>query len=77
MYNRRYDKSFVMLKQELGGFSLGQQSAWGSCVMELKNGKGRLTFSVQGLKKLTDGRRYDAFVIGGKGDKMKVNVLPP
>ena len=34
MYNRRYDKSFVMLKQELGGFSLGQQSAWGSCVME-------------------------------------------
>lgn len=71
MYNRRYDKSFVMLKQELGGFSLGQQSAWGSCVMELKNGKGRLTFSVQGLKKLTDGRRYDAFVIGGKGDKMK------
>ncbi len=71
MYNRRYDKSFVMLKQELGGFSLGQQSAWGSCVMELKNGKGRFTFSVQGLKKLTDGRRYDAFVIGGKGDEIK------
>ena len=39
MYNRRYDKSFVMLKQELGGFSIGQQSAWGSCIMELKNKK--------------------------------------
>ncbi len=39
MYNRRYDKAFIMLKQELGGFSLGQQSAWGSCVMELKNNR--------------------------------------
>ncbi len=71
MYNRRYDKAFIMLKQELGGFSLGQQSAWGSCVMELKNKTGRFTFSVQGLKKLTDGRRYEAFLIGGKGTAMK------
>lgn len=71
MYNRRYDKAFVMLKQELGGFSLGQQSAWGSCIMELKNKKGKLIFSVQGLKKLTDGRRYEAFVIGGKGNAMR------
>lgn len=71
MYNRRYDKAFVMLKQELGGFSIGQQSAWGSCIMELKNKKGRLTFSVQGLKKLTDGRRYEAFAIAGKGNAMR------
>ena len=71
MYNRRYDKAFIMLKQELGGFSLGQQSAWGSCVMELKNKIGRLTFSVQGLKRLTDGRRYEAFIIGGKGNAMR------
>ena len=71
MYNRRYDKAFVMLKQELGGFSIGQQSAWGSCIMELKNKKGRLTFSVQGLKKLTDGRRYEAFVVAGKGNAMR------
>lgn len=71
MYNRRYDKAFVMLKQELGGFSLGQQSAWGSCIMELKNKKGRLLFSVQGLKKLTDGRRYEVFIIAGKGNAMR------
>ncbi|NDO46161.1 hypothetical protein [Clostridium sp. MD294] len=71
MYNRRYDKAFVMLKQELGGFSLGQHSAWGSCIMELKNKKGRLIFSVQGLKKLVDGRRYEAFIIAGKGNAMR------
>lgn len=71
MYNRRYDKVFIMLKQELGGFSLGQQSAWGSCIMELKNKKGKLSISVQGLKKLTDGRRYEAFVIGGKGSAIR------
>ena len=49
MYNRRYDKVFIMLRQELNGFSMGQQPAWGSCIMALKNKKGKLFVTVQGL----------------------------
>lgn len=45
MYQRRYDKVYLMLKQETTGYS----TAWGSCVMEIKNGKGTLQISVQGL----------------------------
>lgn len=45
MYQRRYDKVYLMLKQETTGYS----TAWGSCVMEIKNGQGTLQISVQGL----------------------------
>ncbi len=71
MYNRRYDKVFIMLRQELNGFSMGQQPAWGSCIMELKNKKGKLFVTVQGLKKLADDRNYEFFVIGGMGTAMR------
>ena len=71
MYNRRYDKVFIMLRQELNGFSMGQQPAWGSCIMELKNKKGKLFVTVQGLKKLADDRTYEFFVIGGMGTAMR------
>lgn len=66
MYNRRYDKVFVMLRQETNGFASGHRPAWGSCVMEIKNGKGRITATVQGIKKLTDNRYYALFVVAGK-----------
>ncbi len=45
MYQRRYDKVYLMFKQETTGYS----SAWGSCIMEIKNGKATLQISVQGL----------------------------
>ena len=60
-----------MLRQELNGFSMGQQPAWGSCIMELKNKKGKLFVTVQGLKKLADDRTYEFFVIGGMGTAMR------
>jgi hypothetical protein len=69
MYNRRYDKHFVMMRQEVSGFSMGQRPAWGSCIMEIKNNKGRITATIQGLKKLNDNREYTLYVIGGKGGK--------
>ncbi|MBQ8734086.1 MAG: hypothetical protein IJY76_06320 [Anaerotignum sp.] len=49
MYNRRYEKVFLMLRQEVAGYALGKRPPWGSCVMELKNGKGRLHLNIQGL----------------------------
>lgn len=64
MYNRRYDKVFLMLRQEVAGYALGKRPPWGSCVMELKNGKGRLHLTVQGLKPL--GRGYAVYVMAGE-----------
>ena len=61
MYNRRYEKVFLMLRQETAGYALGKRPPWGSCVMELKNGKGRLHLTVQGLKPL----RYEVYVMAG------------
>lgn len=58
-----------MLRQEMNGFSLGQRPAWGSCIMEIKNNKGKFTLNIQGLKKLNDNRDYTLYVIGGKAGK--------
>ena len=35
MYNRRYDKVFLMLRQETAGYAVGKRPPWGSCIMEL------------------------------------------
>ena len=51
MYNRRYEKVFLMLRQETAGYALGKRPPWGSCVMEIKNGQGRLQLTVQGLRR--------------------------
>ncbi len=64
MYNRRYEKVFLMLRQEVAGYALGKRPPWGSCVMELKNGKGKLHLTVQGLKPLDRG--YAVYVMAGK-----------
>ena len=62
MYNRRYEKVFLMLRQETAGYALGKRQPWGSCVMELKNGKGRLHLTIQGLKPL----QYEVYVMAGE-----------
>lgn len=59
MYNRRYEKVFLMLRQETAGYGIGKRQPWGSCVMELKNGKGRLHLTIQGLKPL----KYEVYVM--------------
>lgn len=62
MYQRRYDKVYLMLRQEAAGYGLGGRAPWGSCVMELKNGKGRLTVQVQGLRPLPRAQ-YDVYAL--------------
>ena len=64
MYNRRYEKVFLMLRQETAGYAIGKRPPWGSCVMELKNGKGKLHLTVQGLKPLPKGS-YGVYVMAG------------
>ncbi|MFI3173823.1 MAG: hypothetical protein R3Y53_01315 [Bacillota bacterium] len=65
MYNRRYDKKFLMLRQEVAGYSTGQKTPWGSCAIEIKNNKGTLNVKVQGLRNLTK-QSYDIYMIGGQ-----------
>lgn len=68
MYNRRYDKVFLMLRQETAGYGLGQRAPWGSCVMEIKNGTGRISLTVQGLRSIARGR-YAVYAIAGEKEK--------
>lgn len=65
MYNRRYEKVFLMLRQEVAGYSFGKRPPWGSCIMELKNGAGRLHLRVQGLRPLRRGA-YDVYALAGE-----------
>lgn len=72
MYNRRYEKVFLMLRQETAGYAIGKRPPWGSCVMELKNGKGRLHLTVQGLKPL----KYEVYVMAGEESIFCGEMLP-
>ncbi len=65
MYNRRYDKVFLMLRQETAGYNMGQRAPWGSCIMEIKNGTGRISLTVQGLRPINRGR-YAVYAIAGE-----------
>ncbi|MBS4959247.1 MAG: hypothetical protein KHZ62_00300 [Clostridiales bacterium] len=49
MYNRRYFRQYVMLKGSTQFFSQGSKLA-GNAVIEIKNGKGRISVEAQGLR---------------------------
>lgn len=72
MYHRRYEKVFLMLRQETAGYGLGKRLPWGSCVMELKNGMGGLHLTIQGLKPL----RYEVYVMAGEESIFCGEILP-
>lgn len=72
MYNRRYEKVFLMLRQETAGYALGKRQPWGSCVMEMKNGQGKLCLTMQGLKPL----RYAVYVMAGAESIFCGEVFP-
>ena len=55
MYQRRYDKVYLMLRQETAGYGMGSRGPWGSCILEIKNGQGKLTVAVEGLRPLIHG----------------------
>ena len=65
MYNRRYEKVFLMLRQETAGYAISKRPPWGSCVMELKNGRGQLHLTAQGLRSLGE-RGYGVYVLAGE-----------
>lgn len=50
MYNRKYDKILVSLKQDTHGFSLCDRPTSGSCTIEIKNNKGTIRISLKDLK---------------------------
>ena len=56
MYQRRYDKVYLMLRQETAGYGMGSRGPWGSCILEIKNGQGKLTVAVEGLRPLIHGQ---------------------
>lgn len=71
MYNRRYDKSFIMLRQESTGFSCGEKPASGTSAIEIKNNKGKLTTYVQGLGKIGNYSHYDVYFITSNPKRTK------
>ena len=54
-----------MLRQEVAGYAFGKRPPWGSCIMELKNGAGRLHLRVQGLRPLRHGA-YAVYALAGE-----------
>lgn len=65
MYNRKYDKVFIMMKQETYGYSDGQKQIAGNVSIEIRNGKGKLSVYVQGLRQLSKGI-YKIYLICAK-----------
>lgn len=51
MYNRKYDKILIQLKQDTLGYSLNERPASGSCSLEIKNNMGTLRIYIKDLKK--------------------------
>lgn len=70
MYQRRYDKVYLMLRQETAGYGMGSRGPWGSCILEIKNGQGRLTVAVEGLRQLLCGQ-YEVYGLLAKDGECK------
>ena len=50
MYNRRYDKILIQMKQDTHGFSSNERPVSGSCTIEIKNNIGIIRIYIQNLK---------------------------
>lgn len=48
--NGKYQRLFLILNPEAGGYNLSPQKLLGNVIIEVRDGQGRLTLSVQGLK---------------------------
>lgn len=68
MYQRRYDKAYLMLRQESSGYGIGHRAPWGSCTMEIKNGIGQLRLQVQGLISLHN-KGYTVYALAEKEEE--------
>lgn len=66
---RRYDRFFIMFRQELSGYSIDGREPNGYCKIEIRDGKGRVSTYIQGLKPLTDGSMYRVYLISAQVNK--------
>lgn len=66
---RRYDRFFIMFRQELSGYSIDGREPNGYCKIEIRDGKGRISTYIQGLKPLSDGSMYRVYLISSQGNK--------
>ncbi len=66
---RRYDRFFIMFKPELNGYSIDGREPNGYCKIEIRDGKGKINTSIQGLKPLKDGSMYRVYLISAQTDK--------
>lgn len=66
---RRYDRFFIMFKRELNGYSIDGREPNGYCKIEIRDGKGKVSTYIQGLKPLKDGSMYRVYLIAVQGDK--------
>jgi len=66
---RRYDRFFIMFRQELSGYSIDGREPNGYCKIEVRDGKGRISTYIQGLKPLNDGTMYRVYLISAQNNK--------
>ncbi len=66
---RRYDRFFIMFRQELSGYSIDGREPNGYCKIEVRDGKGRISTYIQGLKPLIDGTMYRVYLISAQNNK--------
>lgn len=66
---RRYDRFFIMFRQELSGYSIDGREPNGYCKIEIRDGKGRISTYIQGLKPLNDSSMYRVYLISSQGNK--------
>lgn len=53
IYSRRYSRNFVPLKQDSNKYNLDFRPSLGRCVIEIKDGKGKINIYAQGIKPKT------------------------
>jgi len=58
-----------MFRQELSGYSIDGREPNGYCKIEVRDGKGRVSTYIQGLKPLNDGTMYRVYLISAQNNK--------
>ena len=72
IYSRRYSRNFIPLKQDNSKHNLDFRPSLGRCVIEIKDGKGKINIYAQGIKPKTE---YHLELIGfDKGNVKSVDL---
>lgn len=65
---RRYERFFIMFKPALTAYSIENQEIKGYMKIEIRDGKGRITTYIQGLKPLKNNEMYRIYLISANSD---------